>query len=89
VIALGSTNIAVRDDLAALIRRPDRPLAASVHEGLVLHLYATGVISSGKAAELLEMDRFAFIPYASHLGIPYYRMSGEEWEAEEKVWEGL
>ena len=86
---MGTTSVALRDDLAALLHQLDRPLEASVHEGLVLDLYRRGDISSGKAAELLGMERFAFIPYASRLGIPYYRMSQDEWQEEQKVWDSL
>jgi len=47
-------------------------------------LYRRGTISSGKAAELLSMSRWEFIHHASRLGIPYFAMTGDEWEAERK-----
>jgi predicted HTH domain antitoxin len=48
----------------------------------VLELYRRGTISSGKAAELLGMERFDFIKHASRLGIPFFDMTDEEWAAE-------
>ena len=49
---------------------------------MVLELYRRGVISSGKAAELLKMAREQFIGYASQLGIPFFDMTEDEWRAE-------
>lgn len=51
-------------------------------ECVVLELYRRGVISSGKAAELLKMDRLEFIHYSGRLGIPFFRMSPEELQEE-------
>ncbi len=68
----------------ANVLRPlsDRPLNNFVKELVVLELYRRRAISSGKAAELLEMERFEFIRYASRLGIPFFDMSEAEFEAE-------
>jgi hypothetical protein len=40
------------------------------------------VLSSGRAAELLEMAREEFIRYASRLGIPYLALDDVEVERE-------
>ncbi|MFQ5455631.1 MAG: UPF0175 family protein [Nitrospirota bacterium] len=45
-----------------------------------LELYREGEISSGKAAELLDMERFEFIRHASRLGIPFLDLTEEELE---------
>ncbi len=50
----------------------------------LLHKHFPERISSGKAAELLGMERIAFIRYASRLGLPYFDMTESEWEAEVK-----
>jgi len=55
----------------------------------VLELYRRGIVSSGKAAELLGMQRFDFVRYADKLGIPFFRMSKEEWEAEKAAADSL
>jgi predicted HTH domain antitoxin len=45
-------------------------------------VYRRGLLSSGKAAELLGMNRVAFIHYTGRLGIPFFRMTDDEWEEE-------
>jgi len=35
------------------------------------------------------MPRFDFVRYASDLGIPYFRMTKEEWEAEQAAADSL
>jgi predicted HTH domain antitoxin len=47
-------------------------------ECVVLELYRRGVLSSGKAAELLGMERLEFIRYSGRLGIPYFQLSADE-----------
>jgi predicted HTH domain antitoxin len=70
-------------DLAEVLRPlADRPLNTFVKELAVLELYRRRLVSSGKAAELLEMKRFEFVRYASRLGIPFVDMSQDEFEAE-------
>jgi predicted HTH domain antitoxin len=68
-------------ELLALLQELGEP-AAAAKECVVLELYRRGLISSGKAAELLGMNRLEFIRYSGRLGIPYFRMSAEEWEEE-------
>ncbi len=58
-----------------------------IKEAAVLELYREGKISSGKAAEILEMERFEFIRYAGMKGIPFIRMTPEELEEEIKIFE--
>ena len=40
-------------------------------------------ISSGKAAELLDMSRWEWVRYASRLGIPFIDMTEDEWTTEQ------
>jgi len=68
-------------ELLELLREIGEP-AVVAKECVVLELYRRGLISSGKAAELLGMNRLEFIRYSGRLGIPYFRMSAEEWEEE-------
>jgi len=56
--------------------------AGAIKEAAVLELYREGKISSGKAAEILGMDRFEFIRYAGMKGIPYIRITPDELEEE-------
>ena len=50
----------------------------AMKEVAILELYRRREISSGKAAELLGMERFEFIRYASRLGISYFDMDDVE-----------
>ena len=70
-------------ELLGLLREIGEPVAA-VKECVVLELYRRGLVSSGKAAELLEMNRMEFIRFSGRLGVPYFRMSAEEWEEEKR-----
>lgn len=56
-----------------------------IKEAAVLELYREGKISSGKAAEILGMDRFEFIRYAGKKGIPYIRITPDELEEEVRL----
>jgi len=49
----------------------------------VLELYRQREISSGKAAELLGMERTEFIRYAARRGIPFFDL--DETELTEEV----
>jgi predicted HTH domain antitoxin len=68
-------------ELMALLRELGEP-APMVKECVVIELYRRGLLSSGKAAELLGMARETFIHYTGRLGIPFLRMTGDEWEEE-------
>ncbi len=70
--------------LADYVQQLGQPLEEAVPELIVLELYRRGHLSSGKAAELLGMERIGFIRYASRLGLPYFDMTESEWEAEVK-----
>ena len=59
-----------------------RPLGSFFKELATLELYRRRLISSGKAAELLNMDRLEFIHYASRQGIAYLDLSEDEFVAE-------
>jgi predicted HTH domain antitoxin len=79
---MSTVRLDLEEELVALLRPLNQPIRRTVRELIVLELYRRGMISSGKAAELLDMSRWAFIQYASKLGIPYFEMTEDEWEAE-------
>lgn len=54
-------------------------------EMIVLELYRRRELSSGRAAELLGLDRFAFIRWSGELGIPFIDMTPDEWQQELRV----
>jgi predicted HTH domain antitoxin len=82
-------TVELDDELAVLLEQIQRPLEKATREAVVLELYRRGIVSSGKAAELLGMQRFDFVRYADKLGIPYFRMSKEEWEIEKAAADSL
>jgi predicted HTH domain antitoxin len=69
-------------ELLDLIPMRTSQLEDSVRELLVLELYRLREISSGKAAELLGMERFEFVRYVSRLGIPFLDMDNTEFQEE-------
>ncbi|MGH2534365.1 MAG: UPF0175 family protein [Thermomicrobiales bacterium] len=82
---MGSVAVELDEGVANLLRRSDRPIGQTAQELIVLELYRRGEVSSGRAAELLGMRLVDFIEYSSRMGIPFFRMSDEEWEAERQA----
>ena len=75
---MGAVQVEIGQDLVDLLDELHRPVKEAARELIVLELYRQGEVSSGKAAELLRMQRGEFIRYASARGIPYLQLSGEE-----------
>jgi predicted HTH domain antitoxin len=86
---MSTIPVDLEEDLVALLRPLNQPVPRAVRELVVLELYRRGTISSGKAAQLLGMARWQFIHHASHLGIPYFDMTEDEWDAERALAEKL
>ena len=81
---MSTVQLELEEDLVTLLGRLNQPIPAAAKELIVVELYRRGTISSGKAAQLLAMSRWEFLQHASSLGIPYFNMSLEEWDAEVK-----
>jgi predicted HTH domain antitoxin len=79
---MASIHLDLGDELGALVSELGQPVEQAAREMIVLELYRRSVISSGKGAELLSIPRVDLIQRASDLGIPYFRLSEEEWQAE-------
>jgi len=77
-----TVTLELEKELADLLRPAQGRLEDALKEYLVLELYRRRKISSGKAAELLGMERLEFIRYASRMGIPFLDMDEEEWAEE-------
>jgi predicted HTH domain antitoxin len=75
---MGATHVELDQDLVALLEDLQRPVKAAARELIVLELYRQGEVSSGKAAQLLGLDRVDFIRHASQQGIPYLQLQGED-----------
>ncbi len=74
-------------DVLELLSTTYQDNAEIIKEAAVLEFYREGKISSGKAAEILGMERFEFIRYAGRKGIPFIRISPEELEEEVRLLE--
>ena len=80
---MSKLRLEIDPELISVLRPlSDQPLHHFAEELIVLELYRRRQISSGKAAELLAMERLAFIQYASRQGIPFFDMSAEEFSDE-------
>jgi predicted HTH domain antitoxin len=75
-------NVPLEPEVITLLKGFNRPLPETAKDLIVLELYRQGLISSGKAAEVLNMARMAFIQHSSRLGIPFFDMTDDEWQAE-------
>ena len=81
------TNIQLDANWVEVLRSTNLPTDAAAKRLMALELYREHAISSGKAAEMLSMDRFDFIRMASARGIPFFDMTEQELLDEMKVWE--
>ncbi len=83
-------NIPLETEWVNILRSlADRPLDSFIKELVILELYRRRLISSGKAAELLHLERIEFIHYASRLGIPFFDMSESEMSEELALWQTI
>lgn len=73
----------------ALLRQANASPSEAAREMIVFELYRRGAISSGRAAEVLGMGRAEFIRYAGRLGIAFFDMPDDEWDAERRQSEAL
>jgi hypothetical protein len=69
-------------DVIELLGDSPEQIERNVLEILVLDLYRRHEISGGRAAELLGLEKLAFIRWSGSLGIPYFDMTPEQWEHE-------
>ncbi|MDQ3815831.1 MAG: UPF0175 family protein [Armatimonadota bacterium] len=79
---MNTISLDLEDDVAALLQATNQPVQQAAREFIILELYRRGTISSGKAAELLNMSRWEFVRYASRLGIAFFDMTEDEWQHE-------
>jgi predicted HTH domain antitoxin len=75
---MSTVTIELESELADLLHPAQGRVEDKLKEYLVLELYRRREVSSGRAAELLGMQRVEFIRYASRLGIPYVDLDEQE-----------
>jgi predicted HTH domain antitoxin len=79
---MSHVSVELDESLVQALSLLDQPIDDAVREIIVLELYRRGTISSGKAAQLLGTSKLDFIQYSGRLGIPYFRLSDDELDAE-------
>jgi predicted HTH domain antitoxin len=79
---MASIHLEIGEELSGLLENLGQPIEKTAREMIVFELYRRNLISSGKAAELLEVGKLDFIRRASDLGIPFFDLSDDEWRAE-------
>jgi predicted HTH domain antitoxin len=79
---MGGIQLDVDEDLAELLGSSPEQVERRARELIVLELYRNREISAGRAAEILKVDKFAFIRWSGEQGIPYFDMTPEEWQQE-------
>jgi predicted HTH domain antitoxin len=73
-----NVQVSLTPELAQLLDGSGAELESRVREALVLELYQEAVISSGKAAELLDISKDSFRALLRKRGIAYFRQSLDE-----------
>jgi predicted HTH domain antitoxin len=86
---MSALHVELEDEVVALLEELHQPVEETACQLIIFELYRRGLLSSGKAAQILEMNRTDFIQLASSVGIPYLAMSRDEWEKERKSSESL
>jgi len=72
-----SITLQVPDSVARSLRLPENEAEGRLLSELALSLYAQGILSFGKAAELAQMSRYEFAGLLTHRCIPRHYGSDE------------
>jgi hypothetical protein len=72
-------QINLDEEVAALLGDSPEQIERTASEMIVLSLYRLREISAGRAAEMLDRDKFEFIRWSGSLGIPYFDTTPEDW----------
>jgi predicted HTH domain antitoxin len=75
-------HLELDEDFAELLGSSREQIERRALEMIVLELYRRHEISVGRAAALLGLDQLTFIQWSGSLGVPFFDMTGEEWEQE-------
>ena len=83
---MSTVTMELDEDLVTLVAQltadEHKPVGEAAREMIVFELYRRGVLSSGKAAQLLGLPGYDFIERASRLKIPYFQLSEEDLQKE-------
>ena len=86
---MSQIRIMVDDSVMELLGDSPEQIERHALEMIVLEFYRRRTISAGRAASLLDMERFSFIRWSGSLGIPFFDMSSAEWREELRHLEDL
>lgn len=70
----------IPDEVAELLGDSPEQVNRRALEIIVLQLYRGHDISAGRAAEILDIEKWTFIRWAGELGTPYFDTDPEDWE---------
>jgi predicted HTH domain antitoxin len=73
-----TVSLHLSSDLLSAMNIPQTALALRIKELMALELFREGCISTGKAAELLEIPKIAFIQLLKQYGVNYFTESPAE-----------
>jgi hypothetical protein len=71
-------TITIPSEILPIVAKKKRDVPIKVLEFLILELYRLGELSSGKAAQYLNMERFEFVRSASGMGVPFIDLDQDE-----------
>lgn len=71
-------NVELPDPLMEMLGQLEQPPERAVLEMIVFELHRRALLSGGRGAELLGLDRREFIRRADALGIPYFNYDEAE-----------
>lgn len=82
---MGIIQLELDEEVASLLRRQDRSAEDAARELIATELYRRGVISRGKASEVLALSLEDFLHHAAGVGNPYFDFTEDEWEDEKRT----
>ena len=65
-------EIEIPEILMDYLQMDDEKIKNRIYKLLIIDLVCNGIISHGKAAELVGLDKLSFIEEIGRLGIPYF-----------------
>ena len=79
---MSEIRITVDEKVLSILGDSPEQIERQALEMIVLELYRRHTISAGRGAEILGLDKLAFIRWSGSLGIPYIDMPPEELDEE-------
>jgi predicted HTH domain antitoxin len=73
-----SFHVELDERVVPLFAARKRDVSARLRELAVVELFREGRLSSGKAAEILDIERIEFFALLRHLGVPFFGYDAEE-----------